>query len=230
MSRYYRHHLLSEIGQAGQDKLRQASVLLVGVGGLGSAIALYLTAAGVGRIGIVDADIVSLTNLQRQVLYSESQIGQPKVFAARERLEALNSEVKIECYPMRFEVDNGQLLVSKYDLIVDGTDNFESRYLINDYSIMLNKPYVYGSIGAFVGQVAIFNHEGSKSYRDLYPDQAALESLPEQESGVMGVVPGVVGTIQASEVVKLIVGAGSLLRNKLFTIDLLTMQTQIVEW
>ncbi|MFI3289058.1 MAG: HesA/MoeB/ThiF family protein [Rikenellaceae bacterium] len=229
MERYSRHTMLSQIGVEGQQKLHAASVLLVGVGGLGSPIALYLTAAGVGCIGIIDGDVVSESNLQRQVLYRESEIGEAKVECAKRRLKGLNSEVKIDSYNMLFDRQCAKEIASKYDIIVDGCDNFETRYLIDEVCAELNIPYVYGSIGEFHGQVSLFNYQGGVRYIDLYPDREALIDLPKGVSGVMGVVPGVVGSIEAAEVIKVITGCGTPLRNRLFTIDLLTMESQILE-
>lgn len=230
MTRYDRHTMLKEIGPEGQQKLLRASVLLVGVGGLGSPIGLYLTAAGVGRIGLIDPDVVSESNLQRQVLYAENEIGRSKVECAAERLRALNRSTRIEVYPTRFSDENADALVSDYDIVVDGCDNFSTRYLIDDACVRNGKPYVYGSIGEFQGQVAVFNYRGGFTYRDLYPDEAYLTGLPSQVSGVMGVVPGIVGTVEAAEVIKLITGCGEVLRNRLFTIDTLTMQSEILHF
>ena len=226
--RYSRHLLLPEIGEDGQQKLANSKVLLVGVGGLGSPIALYLTAAGVGTLGLVDSDVVSLTNLQRQVLYSTQQIDQKKVIAARQRLLELSPETQIEIYPFRLEKENAFSIISQYDLVIDGCDNFQTRYLINDTCRELHIPYIYGSIGAFQGQVALFDFSDGKSYRDLFPEQEEFEAL-QLPKGVMGVMPGVIGSLQAAEAIKKIVGCGNTLTNKLFTIDLLTMQTMVVE-
>ncbi|MFI3269005.1 MAG: HesA/MoeB/ThiF family protein [Rikenellaceae bacterium] len=227
--RYSRHTMLPEIGEAGQERLHRSSVLLVGVGGLGSPIALYLAAAGVGRIGLVDCDTVSESNLQRQVLYRESEVGELKVECARRRLLDLNSQIVVDTHAVRFAEDNARELVSEYDIVVDGCDNFTTRYLIDECCAELGRPYVYGSIGAFRGQVSLFNYEGGCRYRDLYPDRQLLESQPLAISGVMGVVPGVVGCVQAAEVVKVITGCGTTLRNRLYTVDLLTMESLILD-
>ncbi len=213
----------------GQQRLLQSSVLIVGVGGLGSPIALYLAAAGVGRIGLVDSDVVSESNLQRQVLYRECEVGELKVECARRRLLELNSQVTVECHAVRFDSATARDLVSKYDIVVDGCDNFATRYLIDDCCAELGRPYVYGSIGAFRGQVSLFNYEGGCRYRDLYPDEESVVSQPLATMGVMGVVPGVVGCVEAAEVVKVITGCGVTLRNRLYTVDLLTMESLILE-
>lgn len=222
--------MLSEIGEEGQQRLLNTSVLLVGVGGLGSPIALYLAAAGVGRIGLVDNDIVSISNLQRQVLYRESEVGEPKVICAKRRLLEQNSQLVVDTYQVRFDKSTALEISKEYDIIVDGCDNFATRFAIDDICAELNKPYVYGSIGAFKGQVSLFNYRGGMRYRDLYPDEETLSSHPLPPVGVMGVVPGVVGCIEAAEVIKLVTGCGEPLRNKLFTIDLLTMETQLLEF
>ncbi len=227
--RYSRHTMLAEIGVEGQERLRHSSVLLVGVGGLGSPIALYLVAAGVGRIGLVDGDIVSESNLQRQVLYCESEVGMPKVECAKRRLSALNSESVVESYYQLFDSSSAHDLVSRYDIVVDGCDNFATRYLIDEVCAELDKPYVYGSIGEFRGQVSLFNYEGGMRYSDLYPDKERLCNRPKEVMGVMGVVPGVVGCVEAAEVIKVITGCGTTLRNRLYTIDLLTMDSMTLD-
>ncbi len=227
--RYSRHTMLPEIGTEGQQRLAMGSVLLVGVGGLGSPIALYLAAAGVGRIGLVDSDIVSQSNLQRQVLYREAEVGLPKVECARQRLLALNSQLIVDTYNERFDEHNARSLIEKYDIVVDGCDNFATRYLIDEVSAELQKPYVYGSIGAFHGQVSTFNYQGGMRYLDLYPDREALTAVSHPAVGVMGVMPGVIGCMEASEVIKIIVGCGTTLRNRLYTIDLLTMQSHTLD-
>ena len=228
MGRYDRHHILEQIGIEGQQRLADSSVLIVGVGGLGSPIALYLAAAGVGRLGLIDGDRVSLSNLQRQVLYVESELGESKVECARRRLLAHNSGCVVEGYDFRLTQENAEEIISKYDIVVDGCDNYATRYLIDDVCNKLGVPYVYGAIGEFSGQVSIFNHEGGVRYRDLFPDQEELCARPKSTLGVIGSVPGVVGTIQATETIKLIVGCGELLAGRLFTINLLTMETQTI--
>jgi adenylyltransferase/sulfurtransferase len=227
-SRYSRQTMLSQFGKEGQQKLASAKVLLVGVGGLGSPIALYLAGAGVGQIGLVDPDVVSENNLQRQVLYKENEIGQLKVDCAKKRLLELNSNIEIVCYPCRLDKENGEKIASQYDLIIDGCDNFSTRYLMDDISFKLNIPYIYGSIGEFQGQVAVFNWKNSCRYRDLYLEEDAVPDEPAIK-GVLGPVPGIIGTLQAIEAIKVITGIGEPLRNRLLTIDLLTMETLILE-
>ncbi len=221
--------MLAEIGERGQKKLAEASVLVVGVGGLGSAVTLYLTAAGVGRIGIVDDDTVSLSNLQRQVLYTEAEVGQSKTARARARLQALSPHTRIDEYPVRLTPGNAEELIAGYDLVVDGCDNFATRYLIDDTCHRSGKPYVYGSIGAFHGQVSVFDYRGGMRYRDLFPDEEALVGAPKRISGVLGVIPGIIGCMEAAETIKIIVGCGEVLRNRLFTIDLLTMESHTID-
>ena len=230
MERYHRHILLKEIGPEGQRKLNNAAVLIVGVGGLGSPVSLYLAAAGVGRIGLMDDDTVSESNLQRQVIYTTEEIGLPKVVCAEKRLKALSPETIIETYPYRLENENAVSIISQYDIVVDGCDNYTTRYLINDTCLQLGKPYVYGTIGEFQGQVAVFNYLNGFSYRDIYPDESYLTSLPRPEQGVMGAVPGIVGSIEAAETIKIITGAGNTLNNRLLTIDILNMEVNILSF
>ncbi len=229
-ARYARQTMLPQIGEEGQRRLAAASVLLVGVGGLGSAAALYLTGAGVGRIGLCDADTVSESNLQRQVLYAEAQIGRPKTEAARERLAALSSHTRFDLHPEGFAPHNARELVAHYDLVIDCCDNFPTRYLIDDACAACGTPWVHGSIGAFHGQVCLFNHRRKRRYADLYPDREALCARPRTTAGVVGTVPGVVGTLEASEAIKLLAGFGRLLDGRLLTIDLATLETEIIEF
>ena len=228
MERYNRHHILKEIGVNGQQKLLNSSVLIVGVGGLGSPIALYLVAAGVGTIGLIDNDVVSITNLQRQILYTENDIGQSKTECAKKRLQALNSNVKINIYNTRLDSGNAEKIIVNYDIVIDGCDNYETRYVIDDMCSKLCKPYIYGAIGEFTGQVAVFNYDGGKRYRDLYPDEKSLCSMPKKTIGVVGSVPGVIGTIQANEAIKVITNCDGILKNKLYIINLLTMDSQVI--
>lgn len=228
MTRYDRQISLPEIGKAGQERLRKAKVLITGVGGLGSPIALYLAGAGVGTLGLVDDDNVSISNLQRQVLYTEADLGQPKPLCAARRVQALNSDVKVETYPFRLDKENVTELIRSYDIVVDGCDNFATRYLLNDTCLALGKPYVYGAIRSFEGQVSVFCHgKGAKTYRDLYPDEEEALRMPPPDKSVIGVTPALVGIVEANEVLKLIVGYGELLAGKLWTIDLRTMQSNI---
>ena len=228
MERYNRQIILPEIGPEGQAKLNAARVLIVGVGGLGSPIALYLAGAGVGNIGLVDNDTVSESNLQRQVLYTECETGLPKVLQAKKRLEALNRHINIETYNTRLTKDNAAEIISKYDIVVDGCDNFQTRYLINDTCLLYNKVYIYGAIRTFDGQVSVFNYKGSKNYRDLFPDEEEILAMPTPPKGVIGTTPGVIGCVQANEVIKVICGFGEVLSDKLWQIDLRTMQNDII--
>lgn len=224
--RYDRQTILPEIGEEGQKKLLDAKVLIVGVGGLGSPIALYLAGAGVGCIGLVDDDVVSISNLQRQVLYSEKELGKSKAVCAAERLSALNSEIKIQPYSTRLTGDNAFDIIGEYDMVVDGCDNFATRYLINDICIQQGKPYIYGAICGFEGQVSVFNFgKRKKSYRELYPDEEEMKRMPPPPKGVMGITPAVVGSIEATEVLKVIGGFGDVLAGELWTIDLRTLQS-----
>ena len=230
MTRYSRQISLPEMGESGQEKLRHAKVLIVGVGGLGSPIALYLAGAGVGTIGLVDDDTVSISNLHRQVLYAEPEVGQPKTLCAARRLQALNSEVEIQPYPLRLDKDNARNIIPQYDIVVDGCDNFATRYLLNDVCAEFSKPYVYGAIQGFEGQVSVFCHGGghAKTYRDLYPDESATLQMPPPDKSVIGVTPAIVGSVEANEVLKLICGYGDVLAGKLWTVDLRTMQSYIL--
>lgn len=224
--RYDRQMILPEIGEEGQKKLLDAKVLIVGVGGLGSPIALYLAGAGVGCIGLVDDDVVSISNLQRQVLYSEKELGKSKAVCAAERLSALNSEIKVQSYSTRLTEDNARDIIREYDMVVDGCDNFATRYLINDICIEQGKPYIYGAICGFEGQVSVFNFGNrKKSYRNLYPDEEEMKQMPPPPKGVMGITPAVVGSIEATEVLKVIGGFGDVLAGELWTIDLRTLQS-----
>ncbi|MEG1562386.1 MAG: HesA/MoeB/ThiF family protein [Bacteroides sp.] len=229
--RYSRQLVLPEIGVEGQAKLQAAKVLLVGVGGLGSPIALYLAAAGVGTLGLVDGDVVSLSNLQRQVLYTEDNLGERKATAAARRLLALNSEMTVNACPYALQPGNARSLISHYDLVVDGCDNFATRYLMDDTCAALNLPYVYGAITGFEGQVSVFHYgTAARSYRQLYPSPPAEAPRTEPDAaarGVMGVTPAVVGSMETNEVLKIIGGYGDVLSGKLWTIDLRTVQTNI---
>ena len=224
MNRYTRQITLPEIGEEGQRKLLASSVLIVGAGGLGSPTALYLAAAGVGRIGLVDFDKVDVTNLHRQILYGTSSVGRPKLEAARERLEDLNSDVRIETHDARLTSENALEIMRGYDVVIDGTDNFATRYLVNDACVMLGKPNVYGSIFRFEGQASVFATADGPCYRCLYPEPPPPHLVPScAEGGVLGVLPGVVGTIQATEAIKLITGAGETLAGRLLLFDALRM-------
>ncbi len=226
LARYSRHLTLPDVGFEGQRRLKHSRVLLIGAGGLGSPAALYLTAAGIGHIGIIDADVVDRTNLQRQILHSTSAIGRRKVDSARERLADLNPNVEIITYAEPFTSDNAMRIAGGYDLIVDGTDNFPTRYLSNDVAVFLGIPNVYGSIYRFEGQVSVFWAENGPCYRCLYPDPPPPGSVPDcAEGGVLGILPGVIGAMQATEAIKLLVGIGEPLVGRLLIYDALRMRT-----
>lgn len=223
--RYNRQLILSEIGKEGQERLQQARVLIVGVGGLGSPIALYLAGAGVGTIGLIDDDVVSESNLQRQVLYNETEVGLSKAEKAREHLQALNSQIRIEAYPERLTAENAETIIGQYDLVLDGCDNFATRYLINDTCVRLGKVYIYGAIRAFDGQVSVFNYQGGPDYRRLFPDEEEMYRMPHPPKGVLGVTPGLIGCAEANEALKIIIGYGEVLSGRLWHIDLKTLET-----
>ncbi len=220
--RYSRHLIIPEVGMSGQKKLKAAKVLMIGAGGLGSPAGLYLAAAGIGKIGIVDFDVVDLTNLQRQVLHSTQDIGRSKLESARETLNGINPNVEIETYEERLSSDNALRLFADYDLIVDGTDNFPTRYLVNDACVLLGKPNVYGSILRFDGQVSVFWAKRGPCYRCLYPAPPPPGLVPScAEGGVLGVLPGIIGSLQTLEVIKLIIGEGEPLIGRLVLFDAL---------
>ncbi|HXJ16651.1 MAG TPA: molybdopterin-synthase adenylyltransferase MoeB [Candidatus Polarisedimenticolia bacterium] len=223
--RYSRHLIMPEVGMEGQLKLKQAKVLCIGTGGLGAPLGLYLAAAGVGRIGVVDFDSVDYTNLQRQVLFGTSDVGQPKIEAAARRLRDLNPEIQIDTFETRLTSENALDVFKDYDVIVDGTDNFPTRYLVNDACVLLAKPNVYGSIFRFEGQITVFGYPGGPCYRCLYPEPPPPGLVPScAEGGVLGVLPGIVGTIQAAETLKLIIGRGESLIGRLLLFDALGMR------
>lgn len=228
MTRYDRQVILPELGREGQQRFQRAKVLIVGVGGLGSPIALYLAGAGIGTIGVMDDDVVSISNLQRQVLYSEADMDLPKALQAKTRLQALNSDITVHAHAERLTPENAEKIISKYDIVVDGCDNFATRYLINGTCVRLGKVYVYGAIRAFDGQVSVFNYNGGPDYRRLFPDEEEMLSMPQPPKGVLGVTPGIVGCVEAAEVLKIIGGYGEVLSGKLWVIDLKTMQTHVV--
>ncbi len=220
--RYGRHLILPEVGRSGQLRLKRASVLLVGAGGLGSPAALYLAAAGVGRLGVADFDRVDESNLQRQILYSSSDVGRPKVEAARDRIAQINPHVEVELVSVRIDAANALDLFARFDLVVDGSDNFSTRYLVNDACVLTGRPNVYGSIYRFEGQVSVFGAEGGPCYRCLFPEPPPPGAVPScAEAGVLGVLPGIVGSLQASEAIKLILGEGEPLIGRLLLFDAL---------
>ena len=224
LQRYSRHLTLPEFGREGQEKLKASSVLLVGAGGLGSPAATYLAAAGVGRIGLVDFDTVEASNLQRQILYGTSDVGRPKLEVARERLTDLNPHVDIEVHDLRLTSENALDVIDDYDVVADGTDNFPTRYLVNDACVMTGTPNVYASIFRFEGQVSVFAIEDGPCYRCLYEEPPPPGLVPScAEGGVLGILPGLVGTLQATEVIKLLAGIGDSLVGRLLMIDALPM-------
>jgi adenylyltransferase/sulfurtransferase len=223
--RYHRQTILPEFGEAGQRRLRAGRVLLIGAGGLGAPAALYLAAAGVGTIGLVDFDDVDETNLQRQVLYSTDDVGQPKLTAAAARLRGLNPEVTVVCHDQPFGVENALGLVRAYDVVIDGTDNFPTRYLVNDACVMARTPNVYGSVFRFEGQVSVFGLAEGPCYRCLHPEPPPAGLIPNcAEAGVLGVLPGVIGTLQATEAIKLLTGMGESLVGRLVLYDALRLR------
>ena len=223
--RYSRHLIMPEVGMEGQLKLKAAKVLCIGTGGLGAPLGLYLTAAGVGHIGLVDFDVVDFTNLQRQVTFGASDVGKPKTEAARARLHNLNPDVEITTYETKLTSQNALDLFKDYDIIVDGTDNFPTRYLINDACVLLGKPNVYGSIFRFEGQVTVFGTPDGPCYRCLYPEPPPPGLVPScAEGGVLGVLPGIVGSLQALETIKLIIGRGHSLAGRLVLFDALSLK------
>ncbi len=225
ISRYSRHLLLNEVGLAGQQRLKASSVICVGAGGLGSPLLMYLAAAGVGRIGIVDHDVVDASNLQRQVLHGTSQVGSAKTASARQRLAEINPHVQVDTFEEALTSANALQLLEPYDVVVDGSDNFPTRYLVNDATVLLGKPNIYGSIFKFEGQASVFNHDGGPTYRDLYPEPPPPGLVPScAEGGVLGILPGVIGTIQATETLKLLLGLGSSLSGRLLLYDALEMR------
>ena len=227
--RYSRHLILPDVALAGQKKLKAARILLIGAGGLGSPAALYLAAAGVGTLGLVDFDVVDVTNLQRQVLHGTGEIGVPKLESARHRITDINPHVRVETHETRLTSENALEILREYDVVVEGTDNFATRYLTNDACVMLGKPNVYGSIFRFEGQASVFALPDGPCYRCLFPDPPPPGLVPScAEGGVLGVLPGIVGTIQATEALKLVLGIGESLSGRLLLIDALTMRFHTV--
>ncbi|MEJ0102509.1 MAG: molybdopterin-synthase adenylyltransferase MoeB [Bacteroidota bacterium] len=232
LARYDRHIIIPEFGLEAQKKLKAAKVLVIGSGGLGSPVLLYLAAAGVGTIGIVDFDVVDDSNLQRQVLFGVDEVGRLKAEAARDRLEALNPYIDIVVHNTRLTSENALSIIKQYDVVADGTDNFPTRYLVNDASVLLGKPNVYASIFQFEGQVSVFNYRNEKgelgpNYRDLYPTPPPPGLVPScAEGGVLGVLPGIIGSLQALEVIKVITGVGDLLNGRFYIFDALTFESR----
>lgn len=227
IKRYSRHILLPEIGGVGQKKLGKAKVLVVGTGGLGSPVAFYLAAAGIGTIGLIDMDKVDLSNLQRQIIHGTCDIGKLKVESARETIENLNPEVKVLTFPEKLSIQNVEKIVKKFDIVVDGCDNFSTRYLVNDACFFEKKPNVYGSVLRFEGRASIFlpNEKDSPCYRCLHPIAPPIGEVPScAEAGVLGVVPGIIGVIQSTEAIKYILGIGNSLKGRLLLFDALSMK------
>jgi adenylyltransferase/sulfurtransferase len=220
--------MLSEIGEEGQQKIRQSSVLVVGAGGLGSAVCPYLVAAGIGKLFIIDADTISMDNLQRQVLYRENQVRKSKAMEAKKSLQGLNSGVEITAIHDYFSPENAVELVKKADIVIDACDNFKTRYLINDVCVNLDKPFIYGAISEFCGQLAVFNYNKGSTYRCLFPDEKEMIASQKDVVGVLGVLPAIIGSLQANEAIKLITHYGDLLANKLFTINLKNNQINMI--
>ncbi len=232
LARYNRHIIIPGFGIEAQQKLKEAKVLVIGSGGLGSPVLLYLAAAGVGTIGIVDFDVVDDSNLQRQVLFGVNEIGTPKVTAAKKRIKELNPHIEVNVYNIQLNSKNALDIIKDYDVVADGTDNFPTRYLVNDASVLLGKPNVYASIFQFDGQVSVFNYKNEKgelgpNYRDLYPTPPPPGLVPScAEGGVLGILPGIIGSLQALEVIKIITGVGETLSGRFFTFDALTFETR----
>ena len=228
LARYSRHIIIPEFNIEGQKKLKAAKVLVIGTGGLGSPMLLYLAAAGVGTIGIVDFDVVDDSNLQRQVLYSVKDVGRPKVEAAKERILGLNPHINVIAYNEHLSSKNALEIFKDYDVVADGTDNFPTRYLVNDACVLTGIPNVYASIFRFDGQVSVFNYNNGPNYRDLYPEPPPPGLVPScAEGGVLGVLPGIIGSLQANEVIKVITGIGETLSGRLFAFDALNFSTKI---
>lgn len=225
-TRYSKQVILPEVGMHGQEQLKAAKVLVVGAGGLGCPVLQYLVAAGVGTIGIADGDKVDITNLQRQVLYTTADIGSGKAATAHQKLAALNPHVYFNIYPVFIDHNNAIEIIREYDIVVDGSDNFATRYLVNDACVMLGKPMVSGAIYKFEGQVSVFNYKGGPTYRCLFPEPPGVGESPNcADIGVIATLPGIIGTIQANEVIKIITGIGEMLSGKLLVIDTLTMNS-----
>lgn len=235
LARYNRHIIIPGFGIEAQQKLKEAKVVVIGSGGLGSPLLLYLAAAGVGKIGIVDFDVVDDSNLQRQVLFGLSEVGKPKVEAAKERLQQLNPHISIVTYNTQLTSQNALDIIKDYDVVADGTDNFPTRYLVNDASVILGKPNVYASIFQFEGQVSVFNYTDASgntgpNYRDLYPTPPPPGLVPNcAEGGVLGVLPGIIGSLQANEVIKVITGVGETLSGRFFVFDALTFESRTLK-
>jgi molybdopterin/thiamine biosynthesis adenylyltransferase/rhodanese-related sulfurtransferase len=231
LKRYNRQIILPEIGLEGQQKLKAAKVLMVGAGGLGCPVLQYLVAAGVGEIGIVDDDLVDESNLHRQILYSSADVGKSKAVVAAEKLKVMNPFVELKAYQERVTIENAKNLIGTYDLIIDGSDNFPTRYLVNDSCVQLNKTLVFGSIFKFEGHISVFNYLGGPQYRDIFPEAPANNDVPNcAEIGVLGVLPGLVGLYMANEAIKIICGIGETLSGKLMTVNALDNSVSVFKF
>ena len=226
LRRYKRHLIISGFSEEKQIMLKKSRVLLVGAGGLGSPVAMYLAASGIGLLGLIDNDIVSVSNLQRQILYNAEDIDKSKVETAKSKLKKINPDIEILTYNQKLDINNASEIISNFDIIVDCTDNFQARYLIDDICSELNKPFVYGSINEFAGQVSVFNYLSGPRFRDLFPEVVMSN---DNEIGVLGPLPGIVGSIQAMEVIKIVTGLGEILSGKLLTIDAFNMNFNILK-
>lgn len=228
-ARYQRQLIIPGVGTEGQLRLKKAKVIVIGAGGLGSPVLMYLAAAGVGRIGIVDSDDVSTSNLQRQILYTSGEVTKSKAETAAERLRLMNPHVEVTAYTVRFTYENAAQLLAGYDVAVDCSDNYSTRYLLSDTTLLAGIPMIYGAVREFMGQASVFNYKGGPSYRDLYPEEMHLESGENsQPPGVMGPLPGTVGSIQACEVIKIITGVGEVLSGRLLQVDMLNLRIDII--
>jgi adenylyltransferase/sulfurtransferase len=231
IERYSRHFLLNAVGEKGQEKLKQAKVVVIGAGGLGCPVLQYLAAAGVGTIGIIDNDCIETSNLQRQLLFTEEEVGLNKAEVAKKKLKAQNPHITLVAHPQRISSNNALHLLNEYDIVVDGSDNFPTRYLMNDACVLLNKPLVFGSIFKFEGQLSVFNYRGGGTYRCLFPNPPAEGEVPNcSEVGVLGVLPGILGSLMANEVLKIILTVGEVLSGKLFILDALTLSNSTLSF
>lgn len=228
-TRYHRQLIVPEIGESGQELLNKSSVLVIGAGGLGSPVLMYLAAAGVGRIGIVDSDEVSTSNLQRQILYITEDVTRPKAEAAAEKLMHINPHITVTAYPVRFIEENADRLLAGYNIAVDCCDNYSTRYILNDATLRAGIPMIYGAVREFMGQVSVLNFRGGPSYRDLYPEEMHLTSGEKTgPPGVVGPLPGIIGAVQACEVIKIITVAGDVLSGRLLQVDAMNLRTDII--
>lgn len=229
LDRYHRQLIIPAVGETGQEQLKQARVVVTGAGGLGSPVLMYLAAAGVGTIGIIDSDTVSISNLQRQVLYITGDIGRVKADVAAERISLLNPLIKVISFPVRLTVENAPVLLTGYDIAVDCSDNFATRYLLSDATRLAGIPMVYGAVYQFMGQASVFNYKGGPSYSDLFPEEMHLSGENQGDPpGVIGAMPGIIGSVQACEVIKIITGAGDILSGRLLQVDALSLKAEII--